>query len=68
MSGPYSAVVVLPLAHLLHWYFMPLYAAPMVIVLYSTIKETIRQRREGDEEEKEKQASEIERRRERPPR
>jgi hypothetical protein len=45
---------------------MPLYAAPMVIVLYSTIKETIRQRREG--EEKDKQASEIERRRERPPR
>ena len=66
MSGPYSSVVVLPLAHLLHWYFMPLYAAPMVIVLYSTIKETIRQRREG--EEKDKQASEIERRRERPPR
>jgi hypothetical protein len=40
--------VVLPLAHLLHWYFMPLYAAPMLIVLYSTIKETLRQRREGE--------------------
>ncbi len=41
--------MVLPLAHLLHWYFMPLYALPMVIVLYSTIKETIRQRREHPE-------------------
>jgi hypothetical protein len=46
--------VVLPLAHLLHWYFMPLYALPMVIVLYSTIKETIRQRREHDAEEQAK--------------
>jgi hypothetical protein len=45
-------VVALPLAHLLHWYFMPLYAAPMLIVLFSTIKETIRQRRKPDEEPK----------------
>ena len=43
--------MVLPLAHLLHWYFMPLYAAPMLIVLYSTIRETIRQRREGEDED-----------------
>ncbi len=43
--------VTLPLAHLLHWYFMPLYALPMVIVLYSTIRETMRQRREHDQEE-----------------
>jgi hypothetical protein len=43
--------VLLPLAHLLHWYFMPLYALPMVIVLYSTIKETIRQRREHEAEQ-----------------
>jgi hypothetical protein len=42
--------VALPLAHLLHWYFMPLYAAPMLIVLYATIRETLRQRREGDGE------------------
>jgi hypothetical protein len=46
--------VTLPLAHLLHWYFMPLYALPMVIVLYSTIKETIRQRREHEDEEQAK--------------
>jgi hypothetical protein len=43
--------VTLPLAHLLHWYFMPLYALPMVIVLYSTIRETIRQRREHEDEQ-----------------
>ena len=40
------AAVMLPLAHLLHWYFMPLYALPILIVLYTTIRETIRQRRE----------------------
>jgi hypothetical protein len=51
MNGqqPYLGTVVLPLAHLLHWYFMPLYAAPMVIVLYSTIRETLRQRREPEQ-------------------
>jgi flagellar biosynthesis/type III secretory pathway M-ring protein FliF/YscJ len=65
MRSPYSAVVILPLAHLLHWYFMPLYAAPMLIVLYSTIKETIRQRRESEDEEAE---AEQERRKDRPPR
>jgi hypothetical protein len=40
-----EATTILPLAHLLHWYFMPLYAAPILIVLYSTIRETLRQRR-----------------------
>ena len=57
---PYSALVVLPLAHLLHWYFMPLYAAPLLIVLYSTIKETIRQRREPEESSGESEPSERE--------
>jgi hypothetical protein len=42
-----EATTILPLAHLLHWYFMPLYAAPILIVLYSTIRETIRQRRDA---------------------
>jgi hypothetical protein len=41
-----EATTILPLAHLLHWYFIPLYAAPILIVLYTTIRETIRQRRE----------------------
>ncbi len=40
--------VTLPLAHLLHWYFMPLYALPILIVLYTTIRETIRQRRDKE--------------------
>ncbi len=57
--------MALPLAHLLHWYFMPLYAAPMLIVLYSTIRETIRQRRESEEEPPEPGPD---RRKERPPR
>ena len=35
-----------PLAHLLHWYFLPLYALPILIVLYTTIRETIRRRRD----------------------
>jgi hypothetical protein len=43
-----AATTILPLAHLLHWYFMPLYAAPILIVLYTTIRETLRQRREPD--------------------
>jgi hypothetical protein len=43
-----EATTILPLAHLLHRYFMPLYAAPILIVLYSTIRETRRQRREPD--------------------
>jgi len=42
-----EATTILPLAHLLHWYFMPLYAAPILIVLYTTIRETIRQRRDA---------------------
>lgn len=55
---PYSAAVALPLAHLLHWYFMPLYAAPMLILLYSTIKETLRQRRENEPPKEPKQEPE----------
>ena len=41
-----AGLIAPPVAHLLHWYFMPLYAAPILIVLYTTIRETIRQRRE----------------------
>jgi hypothetical protein len=44
-----ASTTALPLAHLLHWYFMPLYAAPIVLVLYSTVRETIRQRRGSDD-------------------
>jgi urea transporter len=48
---PILDVVTIPVAHLLHWYFMPLYAAPFVLVLYSTIRETIRQRRKAAADE-----------------
>ena len=40
------ATTILPVAHLLHWYFMPLYALPILIVLYTTIRETVRQRKD----------------------
>jgi len=37
--------VLLPLAHLGHWYFWPLYALPVLIVLWSAISTTRRERR-----------------------
>jgi hypothetical protein len=45
-----EATTIVPLAHLLHWYFMPLYALPILIVLYTTIRETLRQRKDKDRE------------------
>jgi hypothetical protein len=47
----------LPLAHLGHWYFMPLYAAPVLIILYSAIATTVRERRAKREEEAEGRGS-----------
>ena len=52
---------IVPLAHLLHWYFMPLYAAPILIVLYSTVRETLRQRRGEDRGSKRRPAPERKR-------
>jgi heme exporter protein D len=43
--------MILPLAHLGHWYFWPLYALPVLIVLWSAIATTLRERRAGREEE-----------------
>jgi hypothetical protein len=37
-------------AHLGHWYFFPLYAAPILIVLWSAIATVIRERREDRDE------------------
>jgi hypothetical protein len=37
----------LPLAHLAHWYWYPLYALPALIVLWSAIS-TVRQQRRAD--------------------
>jgi hypothetical protein len=53
-SGPaemLAAVTLLPVAHAGHWYFMPLYAAPVLIILYSAIATTVRERRTKREEE-----------------
>ena len=37
--------VTLPIAHLLHWYFLPLYALPILIVLYTIVRDMVRERR-----------------------
>ncbi len=39
------------LAHATHWYFWPLYALPVLIVLWSAIATTLRERRASREEE-----------------
>jgi hypothetical protein len=41
---------MLPLAHLAHWYLWPLYALPVLIVLWSVIATTLRERRASREE------------------
>ena len=56
LSGPVSALagqrlMLLPLAHIGHWYFWPLYGLPVLIVLWSVIATTIRERRSGREED-----------------
>jgi hypothetical protein len=40
-----TAGAALPLAHLAHWYWYPLYALPVLIVLWSAISTARRQRR-----------------------
>lgn len=37
--------MLVPLAHVGHWYFWPLYALPVLIVLWSAIATTVRERR-----------------------
>jgi hypothetical protein len=44
--------MLIPLAHMAHWYFWPLYALPVLIVLWSAIATTVRERRSRNEEEK----------------
>jgi hypothetical protein len=39
--------MVFVLAHIAHWYFWPLYALPVLIVLWSVIATTLRERRES---------------------
>jgi hypothetical protein len=47
MTGAVQAA--LPLAHMAHWYWYPLYALPALIVLWSAIS-TVRQQRRADRE------------------
>lgn len=42
---------MLPLAHLGHWYFYPLYAVPVIIVLFSAVMTTLRERRAKNDED-----------------
>jgi hypothetical protein len=44
--------MLLTLAHMAHWYYWPLYALPVLIVLWSAIATTVRERRASNEEEK----------------
>jgi hypothetical protein len=43
----------LPLAHLGHWYFIPLYVAPAALILISAIRATLKERRKAREESSE---------------
>ena len=43
-------MTVLPLAHLGHWWMYFLYGVPVIIVLFSVVTTTLRERREGREE------------------
>jgi cytochrome c-type biogenesis protein CcmH/NrfF len=44
-------MMLLPLAHLGHWYFWPLYGLPVLIVLWSAIATTRSERRAAREED-----------------
>jgi hypothetical protein len=37
------------LAHAAHWYFLPLYAAPVLLVLYSALRTAREERRNREE-------------------
>ena len=43
-------MTVLPLAHLGHWWMYVLYGVPVIIVLFSVVTTTLRERCEGREE------------------
>ena len=47
MSTVAGSGLVLPVAHAGHWYFWPLYALPLLIVLWSVVRTAIRERREA---------------------
>jgi hypothetical protein len=39
----------LPLAHLGHWYFIPLYVAPAILILFSAVRTSLKERRKEGE-------------------
>ena len=47
MTGP----LLIPVGHAAHWYFLPLYAIPVGIVIWSVLG-TLRQRRHVEGQEK----------------
>ena len=51
MIGPLDISATVVLAHAGHWYFLPLYLAPVGFVLYVAIKVWWEERREGRDEE-----------------
>jgi hypothetical protein len=40
-----AAASFLPLAHAAHWYFMPVYLAPVLLVLYGAVRASRDERR-----------------------
>jgi hypothetical protein len=48
--GPAVLVLYLPLAHAAHWYFMPLYALPILLLLAYSIHRTTKEKRRRERE------------------
>jgi hypothetical protein len=47
MIAPTHIALLLPLAHLGHWYFFPLYALPILLILISALRTTVKERRKA---------------------
>jgi threonine/homoserine/homoserine lactone efflux protein len=45
-----AAASFLPLAHAAHWYFLPLYLAPVLLVLYGAVRTARNERRKARDE------------------
>jgi hypothetical protein len=48
---PDQIVLSLPLAHATHWYFIPLYVAPVLLILISALRTALKERRKAREAE-----------------
>ncbi|HEY7151969.1 MAG TPA: hypothetical protein VH391_09835 [Solirubrobacterales bacterium] len=47
-----AAVSFLPLAHAAHWYFLPVYLAPVLLVVYGAVRTARDERRKARDEAK----------------